>query len=348
MPRGLTRHGTRCSPPGLDGRPGTQYERAALHLDQLLAPRLERIGSADLDGFTCTTTFPGWTRSDPPAPVVYTVPGPGGTVGASELAAEQPFTAPQLAGLSGSTRTGPVLIVLADGPGQAPTANPATLSGATLAGPDGPVAVRTVDGTTAVPGGGTLAPYIAPGGFLIPVRPLAGRGRYHAHVIVGFAGATIPADWSFTTTGIDPRSNLTLNGAALAFSSASPATVRVAFARAGGGQAPPLRIPRGHSAALHLPPGRWRACAHQAPRGQFGAYNGCIELTITGVPQLSLGSGRVIHGRVVFTLRASHVLRGRLATLTVALTRGAAVLHTRISHLRLQPPDPHRAAARPR
>ena len=35
------------------------YETAPLHLDQLLAPRLRALGSADLDGYSCTTTFPG-------------------------------------------------------------------------------------------------------------------------------------------------------------------------------------------------------------------------------------------------------------------------------------------------
>ena len=44
---------------------GNPYESAPLHLDQLLAPRLTSLGSADLDGFSCTTTFPGLDRSRP-------------------------------------------------------------------------------------------------------------------------------------------------------------------------------------------------------------------------------------------------------------------------------------------
>ncbi len=42
---------------------GNPYASAPLHLDQLLAPRLGVIGSADAAGFSCTTTFPGWTQA---------------------------------------------------------------------------------------------------------------------------------------------------------------------------------------------------------------------------------------------------------------------------------------------
>ena len=66
---------------------GDPYESAPLHLDQLLAPRLAVLGSADADGFSCTTTFPGWTRAAPASLTIYTYPGPGATIYASELAA---------------------------------------------------------------------------------------------------------------------------------------------------------------------------------------------------------------------------------------------------------------------
>src|SRR5437764_4336928 len=65
---------------GADWSVGDPYEAAPLHLDQLLAPRLRVLGSADVDGFSCTTTFPGWTRPDPRALTVYSYPGAGGSI----------------------------------------------------------------------------------------------------------------------------------------------------------------------------------------------------------------------------------------------------------------------------
>jgi hypothetical protein len=178
---------------------GNPYESAPIHLEQLLAPRLQSIGTADAEGYTCTTTFPGWTRPDPPALTVYTYPGDGAQIYASESAAEGPWTPGDLVGIAQPAITGPYLYVLVDAPGQNPADNPATLSGVTLTGPSGPVAFKTVDGNQPIPGGGTLAGYLSPGGFIIPVAPLAAGASYHAHVVVTFGGQTIAHDWTFTT-----------------------------------------------------------------------------------------------------------------------------------------------------
>src|SRR5262249_39340634 len=62
---------------GANWSDGNPYENAPLHLDQLLAPGLQSLGSADAEGFSCTTTFPGWTRPAPAVPTVYTYPGNG-------------------------------------------------------------------------------------------------------------------------------------------------------------------------------------------------------------------------------------------------------------------------------
>ena len=150
---------------------GNPYESAPLHLDQLLAPRLTSLGSADVDGYSCTTTFPGWTGPDPAAPTVYTYPGDGSTIYPSELAGEQPWTPGELVGIPHASRTGPYLLVFVDAPGQSPLADPATLSAATLEGPTGPIGLKTADGATPVPGGGALGPYLYPGGFIIPAKP---------------------------------------------------------------------------------------------------------------------------------------------------------------------------------
>ncbi|MBV8953945.1 MAG: hypothetical protein JO179_07395 [Solirubrobacterales bacterium] len=299
---------------------GNPYEYAPLHLDQLLAPRLLRLGSADAEGFSCTTTFPGWTRAAPREPTVHTYPGDGASIYASEVAHELPWTPGDLVGLGQPSRTGPALIVLADAPAQTPIDNSATLTAASVTGPTGAVEVRTVDGTTALPQGGsfaTLAPYIAPGGFIIPVRPLIPNTTYRAHVVVSFAGAQIVHDWSFTTRGNDPHSQLVARRGRLWFSSSSTQPIRVSFTDNGGASGRALTIRPGHSVWLKLAPGSWRACGRQAAGGGFDSYTQCLAVSVIGVPALRLGKPQTTASTVGFALRFGTVLRGRQARLTI-------------------------------
>jgi hypothetical protein len=300
---------------------GDPYEYAPLHLDQLLAPRLATLGSADAEGYSCTTTFPGWTRGDPPAMTVYTYPGNGATIYPSELARELPWTPGDLAGLPQTrSRTGPTLLVFADAPNESPVNNPATLSGASVSGPSGPIEIRTVDGNTPLPAGSspsTLAPYISPGGFIIPVRPLIPGTTYRAHVVVTLDHLTKIYDWSFTTRAADPESSLTARGGRLLFSSRSHEAIRVMFSRSGGGASGDVTIRPSHSVRLRLGPGIWHACGHQTPGGGFAAYDTCVTITVTGVPQLQLGKPHVAGASVRLSLHFSSVLRGRRATLTL-------------------------------
>jgi hypothetical protein len=301
---------------------GDPYEHAPLHLDQLLAPRLAVIGTADFDGFTCTTTFPGWTRPAPPTLTIYTYPGPGARIYPNETADELPFSPASLIGLR--PKTGPNLFVFVDAPGQSATDNPATLSQATLTGPSGTVSVATVDGNNRVPGGpspscasGTLSCYIAPGGFIIPVTALQPGATYHAHVMVGFAGIQTPHDWTFTTEANSPNSQLTLVGHTLHFSSQSPAPIRITFKRATGKRAPTVKLRPGHRYRLHLSPGSWLACGHQRPVDHYSAYVQCVSILVTGVPKLHFRASHAVARQVDFPLVFSNVLRGRTATLTV-------------------------------
>lgn len=262
---------------------GDPYDDAPLHLDQLLAPALLSVGSADAHGYSCTTTFPGWTRPAPAALTVETYPGQGTTASTSERAAELPFTPGQLVGLRAGRVTGPYLIVFASAPGQTPFDNPAQLSDATLTGPGGPVALRTVDGATALPHGypAHLAAYTAPGGFLIPVAPLRPASTYDASVTVGFGGLHTTYAWSFATAPLDPDSHLTQSGGRLAFRSRSKASVVVTFTSiADSGSAPPERIAPGRSVALRLAAGGWRACGTQPPLGIYAGYQRCLDVTV--------------------------------------------------------------------
>jgi hypothetical protein len=304
---------------GINWDAGNPYESAPLHLDELLAPRLAVTGSADLDGFSCTITFPGWTRADPAAPTIYTYPGNGGRIYPSEVANEAPFTPGELAGLPQPARTGPNLIVFVEAPGQTPFRNPATLSGATLTGPSGPVALRTVDGNTALPSGSlpTLAPYISPGGFIIPAAPLAPYTTYTAHVVVTFAGVATTHDWSFTTNGADPQSTLASQGESLSFSSSSSATIRVTLTRANGAHVPSVTLRTRQSVRLRLHPGSWEACGHQRAAGTYAGYDRCLSIVVTGQPSLRFGDPAAHGQRVRFPLRFSTVLRGHRAKLTI-------------------------------
>jgi len=301
--------------PGWDA--GNPYESAPLHLDQLLAPRLRSVGSADLDGYSCTTTFPGWNGPDPAGPVVYTYPGNGAGIYPSEVASELPWTPGQLVGIPPQTTTGPYLIVFVDAPGQNPIDNPATLADATLVGPSGPIAITTVDGSKGVPGGGTLGAYLSPGGFMIPAMPLIAGATYHAQVVVTFAGVQTAHDWSFTVRGNDPQSSLSVRRDTLSFASSSPQPVRVRFTRSGGRHAPSVTIRPGASVHLKLSPGSWEACGRQLATRTYTGYSGCIAIIVTGIPKLRLAPGRLQGQQVLFALSYSPVLRGRSATLTV-------------------------------
>ena len=296
---------------------GNPYESAPLHLDQLLAPRLTSLGSADLGDYSCTTTFPGWTGPDPGAPAVYTYPGNGSTMYPSEVARELPWTPGQLVGIPQPDRTGPYLFVFVDAPGQSPFGNPATLTDARLAGPAGPVTIKTADGSTPVPSGGTLGPFLYPGGFILPVKSLTPGASYHAHVLVTFAGVQTPHDWSFTVSGGDPHSKLTAKHGRLAFDSRSPQPVQVTFTRSGGRHAPAVTIRPGASVRLSLSPGSWQACGHQPATGAYASYESCVTIIVTGVPRLSFSAGLAQGRRVQFTITYSSVLRGRSATLTI-------------------------------
>jgi hypothetical protein len=298
---------------------GNPYETAPLHLDELLAPRLAVTGSADDEGYSCTVTFPGWTRASPSAMTVYTYPGDGGTIYASEVAHEQPFTPGDLVGLTQPLKTGPNLIVLVDAPGQSPLCNAATLSGATLTGPQGQVEVKTVDGTTPTPTGGPLECYLSPGGVIIPVAPLLAGTRYQAHVVVTFAGTQITHDWSFTTQGADPGSNLTANGTRVAFNSSSSASIRITFERPDGERAPTITLEPGRHRRVHLDPGTWEACGEQAATTTYIGYHHCVTIIVTGMPTLELGKGRVSGSDVRFPLSYSRVLRGRVAIETITM-----------------------------
>ena len=167
------------------------FANAPIHLIQLLSPELHRVGIEAASGFVCVTTWPGYVPSTTKTPTVFTVPGDGARgVPAAETADEQPFVPGDVVGLPRGTQTGFNMMVYAEG-----VRDPwhAHITAATLTGPHGAVALRTVDRTNA-----TIGPYLPAGsGFIIPVVPLEPATTYKASVVFGNGEAR--RSWHFTT-----------------------------------------------------------------------------------------------------------------------------------------------------
>ena len=167
------------------GPRGNAFETAPLHLMQTLAPALDEMGVWG----GCATTGLGDDRTTT-QPALYTYPGDGSTgVARSETASELPFVPGDFVGLPQGTTTGVHLLVMSLG------TNSGRLTSAALSGPDGPVAVRTVDNTTP-----SLVGFMPPGGIVIPVAPLAADATYTASATFGpDDGAALSRTWQFST-----------------------------------------------------------------------------------------------------------------------------------------------------
>lgn len=165
------------------------WESAPIHLMQLLGPGLAETGYAP----GCMWTWPGYTRERPVEIQTFTYPGPGSTIYYSEVANELPFVPGDFVGLPAGTTTGPHLYVFAFGQ----QAQQIHLNSATLTGPTGSVAVRTVDNLTS-----SVGRYLPPGGIVIPEQPLAPDTEYRA-VVEGSVSLPPVVDgetWTFGTT----------------------------------------------------------------------------------------------------------------------------------------------------
>jgi len=161
---------------------GNAFEFAPLHLMQVLAPALSRMGVWG----GCATTMQGYDRKAS-RPALYTYPGDGATgVYASETADELPFVPGDFVGLPRGTTTGPHLYLLPHG------AAAGRIASAALTGPAGPVAIRSVDNATE-----GLAGYLPPGGIIIPVAPLAPGAYTATATFQPGRGAPLSRTWRF-------------------------------------------------------------------------------------------------------------------------------------------------------
>ncbi len=189
--RGAVLAGTSWS----DGNP---YADAPIHLMRLMDPRLQRAGVDDRPDLTCTAVMAGLGPAGPDD-AVYTVPGDGRTgIPVAQVAEEAPFVPGDLLRLPAGTRTGPHLLVLADGPFARD--GDTRLVDVRLAGPLGPVEVRWIDDADP-----RISPYIPPGGIAVPVEPLVAGSVYRGSAtVLGVGGVRLTRTWSFRTAGSAP------------------------------------------------------------------------------------------------------------------------------------------------
>jgi hypothetical protein len=187
------------------------FETAPIHLHQLLAPRIDRMGASENESYGCATTLASRNRPAPPADVTYTYPGDGAIDWpAAQTASEGPYTPGEQVGIPAGTKTGPYLYVMFDGADLAPW-DTATATSATLTGPDGPVDVVSVDNHTQ-----GLEGYLPNGMQVIPRDPLKAHTLYTASVTAdvttggGGPVRSFAKTWSFTTGGPGKPYNLSL------------------------------------------------------------------------------------------------------------------------------------------
>lgn len=205
------------------------FETAPIHLHQLLAPRLDRMGASEDLGYGCATTLASRSRAAPATDSTYTYPGPGATAWPfAQTASEGPYTPGQQVGIPAGTKTGPYLYVMFDGP-TVTLSDTATATSATLTDSQGAtVSVATADNNTT-----GLVGFLPTGMQVIPRAQLAPSTTYTANVSAsvttqggGGPARSFSRTWSFTTdslpdTAIDsgPSGTVTVRTASFGFSS---------------------------------------------------------------------------------------------------------------------------------
>jgi hypothetical protein len=192
-----------------------------MHLMRIMDPRFARAGIDDRPDLSCMTVTTGLAPAAA-ADVVHSVPGDQRAgVPVAQVAREWPFVPGEQVGLPAGRRTGPHLLVLADGPFARDNAT--RLTRVRLVGPLGRVEVRTVDDSDP-----RVGPYIPPGGIVIPVEPLiAGSVHRASATVVGAGGVRLRRTWSFRTAGTAPWATRPPRPPAAALTGRADITVRV-------------------------------------------------------------------------------------------------------------------------
>lgn len=303
---------------------GNPFALAPLHLMDLLDPRLTRIGVSDVDGYVCVRTGDA-PRAQGLANVLHTVPGDQrADVAPSETAREHPFVPGDHLGLPEGTTTGPHLYLLPDGPAFPAGFNRVTVARVTLTGPEGPVEVRHVDGSTP-----EVAQYLPPGGIAVAVHPLREGALYTASAeVVSPYGDRVSRTWQFRTAGASERAEIraaVVRGSEILVNAATAGLAPTLSIESGGPirQVAMTRTGDGWSASLRAPgPGEHLVCVRAGRRADgAAAAEDCEPVRVGGDRRVALGLA-VSPGRGI-VLTAPAALRGARAVVTARVCRRA-------------------------
>jgi hypothetical protein len=314
------------------------FEAAPIHLHQLLAPRISKMGASEDGGYGCATTQGAvQARPAPPADVTYTYPGSGATGWTpAQTAFEGPYTPGERVGIPAGTKTGPYLYVMFDG-ADFFGGGTATATSASLTDPAGPIDIAVIDNHTS-----GLEGYLPTGMELIPKAPLKPSTTYTASVaanVTTHGGGGAPArafshTWSFTTSGLP-------NSLTIAASSSSGRTVKLTVATeapngsvtaTGPGATQTKPLGADGRAELTLPvDGEWNLCARSGGTGtEYLAAEQCMKLSVLGSVTRGTG-GDGTPGTADFPFSFSvpaTVKRGRSFKLTIESASSFAVRYT--------------------
>jgi len=176
---------------------------APYHLEQIMAPRLSKVGlDQSVHDYQCLTTWPGMLRPKDKPGTIYTFPGDGTTgFPPLEFAAELPSTPNEALHLP--ALTGRQLLVYEEGPNNFPF-NEMVVKSASLTSAAGPVEVKWVQGPVAA--------------IIVPVTALKPFTIYTASVTLGpqfnyesglekTVTPQLTHTWSFTTGRENPGGN---------------------------------------------------------------------------------------------------------------------------------------------
>ncbi len=258
------------------------FENAPIHLHQLLAPRIDRLGAAEVSGYGCATTLASLKRPAPTADVTYSYPGDGMTAWPSaQTASEGPYTPGERVGIPQGTTTGPYLYVMFDGPDLSTFAT-AQATAASLTGPDGPVNVATVDNTT-----DGLRGYLPTGMEVIPRAPLRASSTYRASVTASVSDSGVPArtftrTWTFTTgkaPNVVALTSARSSGRLLTVSGRSDAPGAVVTATGPSTATSVPLDPAGSTSFTVSADGTWRVCIRSGgDPSDFQPAEQCVDL----------------------------------------------------------------------
>ena len=306
------------------------WESAPIHLMQLLSPDLMSTGWADDGRDACMVTWGGYDRPPPAVPQLLAYPGAGTVwVAPSEAASESPFTPGQFVNVPAGATTGPYLFVFGYGTGRG------SITRATLVGPQGAVAVRTVDDDT-VGALGNLGDALPAGGMIIPLSPLMAGAAYTASAtftpdqfdwnddLVDSPGSPLTLTWTFQVAGGPPTLNGVFHQGGLAASSNVPGIVHVTVTRLPSNTAVASYAidPNGLYRIFNLPGARYQACFVETNTATPPPPSTCVTASWRSAPSITLGTPTRGGGWLGLPLSASPALAGVGASLTLAAPGG--------------------------